>query len=481
MDKPFAWRRARTSLNAARDEQGKSSLLEHVFFVVLVLNATGLFRFLAAGFKEVDISHVSLALWGLMVVYLMAKADYLAPALREIRAWCVLLLVWPIVTVVRAPSIEIREIGLTFYFFLLFASTAIYVAANGLAGIRRVMTASLAISVIGLLLSMVMPDSFRAVAALADAETDYGGRPYGFFMQPNALATGLVLLFVAWFALWEHKTVVKEPVVLLAFLLTLLLTGSRTAMIAGVLVVAIHFVCQLKPGRTRYASVRALPFRATVMCCCMVAGVAAARVGVGSLGQYLQSSDDLVARATNLLHFRFNNDSSVLSDGSIQDRLSAQEVYWALVRERPWFGHGIGSETFYYETGPIHLVSHSSLLSCLMQYGSLYTLLFCLLLGRIYWHRQRATLEAKFRTNSILQFVIVVPLLFVVNGGILNMRVFFVVWGAFVGIAYFSQDAVERRAVNLTCRSNAERVMHSAPVTLHKRSERRGWPCRVHP
>ena len=152
-------------------------MFDNLFFVLLVLNATGLFRFVALVSADVDISQLTMLLWLFNVAYVIARAQYLAPYLRALSPWFLLLVLWPLATVFYAPALELREVGLAFYYFLLFTGTVLYGAANGWGAVHRVLGVSLAISLFGLILSMIAPEYFRGAATLAGAPNRLWGTP----------------------------------------------------------------------------------------------------------------------------------------------------------------------------------------------------------------------------------------------------------------------------------------------------------------
>jgi len=403
-------------------------MIDRLFFIVLVLNATGLFRFLAPQL-DVSIAQVSLALLMINVLYLFVKLKYTGELFfrRGMAGWLFVLLLWPLCTLFYAPSFEAREVGLQLYFFLLFFGTIVYTASNGLPAMHRVLNASIVVTVIGLVLSMLAPQYFTAVAELATAKVDKEGRACGFLLQPNSLAITLTLLFIGWFALWEHKSMLLQVAVVLGFLLLMLLTGSRTGMLVALIVVT----CILAPSwRQKLPSGKYL-LTAGAMIVCLAGGV----VGIRHYLLHTINDDvyreDLINRMQNMLSFRLSDEASIKNDGSIQDRLEAQAAYWALIKKKPFLGHGLGSDAYYQETGYLFLSAHSQALTCAMECGLLYPIVCCLLVVQLYRKRSRRDVERILQTNSIGQFVPVIIFLFIINGGLFDSRAFYVILGMF--------------------------------------------------
>ncbi len=407
-------------------------MLDTLFFVNLVLNATELFKFLAPqlGVRIGDISTVLLLF---NVFYLIAKLPYTTLAFHRMSIWLVLLVIWPLASVGYAPTIDFRSIGLTVYCFTLLYSTVVYTMVNGLPSLHRMLTVSLTITTLGMLLSMIVPGYFESVAKLADTQHEYLGRAYGFFLQPNRCGTSLCLLFIGWFAMWKRDTIVQEPIAVFTFLLLLFLTGSRTAALMGGVIVVLHLVHQWRVGFASSRSVRHSSWRYVVLGTCVLVGIVGARSCIQGVGHHAERRyGDLVARVEALLDFRLSLDGSIEDDRSLNERLAAQKVYWTMIAERPILGYGMGAESYLVENGLIHKSSHSALLTVVLEYGWIYSIAFVVLMLSLWRHRYRKAIEAALGTNSIVQFSCTLLVIFVINGGILDTRILYVVWGMFI-------------------------------------------------
>jgi len=132
-----------------------------------------------------------------------------------------------------------------------------------------------------------------------------------------------------------------------------------------------------------------------------------------------------------MLSFKLSADGIMADTGSVQPRLNAQAVYWSLVYEKPLFGHGFSSETYYKENHSITTSAHSTALTSAMEYGILYPVVFVLFMIQLYLNRNRARVDVLYQTNSIFQFVFILFFLFMINGGLFDNRTFYVVWGMF--------------------------------------------------
>jgi len=409
-------------------------MIDKLFFVVLILNATGLFRFVAAQ-VGVSIGQVSLVLLVLNIFYLVAKIKYSMLLFLRVGmgVWLFVLLLWPLLTLLYAPSFEIREIGLLLYYFTLFFGSAVYTVSNGLPTMHRVMFISLFVTLIGMPLSMMAPQYFEVVGMLANARTVEHGRAIGFFMQPNRLAVAFGFLFIGWFALWRRKNTLLEIPVILGFLFAMLLTGSRTGMLIAVIMVT--FILTYS-WRKRFTNRRYL-LKMSILVACLAGGIIVTRYYLSRRSDSdARREYDLVDRMETLLSFKLSH-GNIKKDTSIRERMDTQVAYLSLVKDKPLLGHGFGSDTYYQENGMIFLSAHSTALTCAMEYGVLYPFVFGLLCLSIYAKRSRRAVEKVFGTNSVVQFIVILLFLFIVTGGTLDNRVFYVVFGMFFAAAYY--------------------------------------------
>lgn len=412
-------------------------MLDKLFFIVLVLNATGLFRFLAPELG-VGIRQVSLVLLIFNSIYILARLSYLIPMFSKMLPWFVVLIAWPLATLAYAPTIELREIGLAAYRFTLFMGASIFTASNGLPAIRRVFLVSLVLTVFGQVLNMAMPGYFEAVAVLADARVLSMERAGGFFMQPNSLAIGLAFLFIGWLALARRDTVLREPIIIVGFLGCELLTGSRTGMVLGVVIVGMHLVYQWRAKIFRSRKVRYVSARLAVLVVCVFFGLFAMKFFIEIYGKQIdRDPGDLIDRMKMVLELDVSVHEELVQDTSLQERFSAQRVYWSLIKEKPFLGHGFGTREVYRGQGAIYSTAHSTMLSVAMEYGVIYPLVFILLLTMVFLNRHRGPVERALGTNVVTQFVLVTLLTFIVGGGLLVDRAFFVVFGMVHTAVYY--------------------------------------------
>ena len=354
------------------------NLIDKLFFAVLVLSSTGVFRFLAPPLDmllprlKVGVGDVTAVLLVMNTCYLIIRSEYILPLLRGgLARWLLVLSFWPLLTALYSPSFELREFGLALYFSSLLSASAVYTLANGLRSFHRLMLACLAVTAIGLVMSMITPHYFEAVARLTDGRVEYQGRSFGFFMQPNRAGCALSFLFIAWFAMCPYKNTLREAIAILLFLVLMLLTGSRTGAVIAGLTVALITIHSWQQARTRDSSLVKI---AAIALCLVVGQVGLSYYATLDNSMAAQTDSSLVGRMATLLSFKLTSAESVAADKSIQERVDAQTVYWELIAERPLLGHGFGSEAHYMANGPVFLSAHSGVIRSTMEYGVFYPL-----------------------------------------------------------------------------------------------------------
>jgi O-antigen ligase len=440
-------------------------MLDKLFFISLVLSLTGLFRFLAPQLGT-SIGQVSLALLVFNLFYLVSRFSYLQALGQRIIPWLVLLVTWPLATLIYAPAIEARQIGLLVNGAALFAGTAAYTMSKGPLAIRRVFWVALVVTYFGVVLNMAVPGYFENVALLADARVTSLNRPGGFFMQPNSLAIGITYMFIGWLAFARRNTVYFEPAAVLVFLGFLLLTGSRSGIIIGLLVAAFHFGFQWRSTLFRSQRVRGFSIRLAIFGTFGFFGLVGMKLFIEMYRPTVEvASGGLIDRIFNMLEFRLVDENiNIAQDKSVLARSEIQNLYLQLINERPILGHGFGAEAEFLEAGILFRTAHSTILTAAMEYGIFFPLFALLLLLLLFVNKNRPNLEKMLGTNAIVQFLAITSLLFVYSGGLLSDRVFLIVLGVLFVVSRAPSYIFRRPAVKPVKRSHTIPISTKHPV-----------------
>lgn len=414
-------------------------MIDRLFALSLILNMTGLFRFLAPQ-MGVSIGMISIALLALNLFYIFVNLPLSQRLLLHggMGGLMFILVVWPLLALPFGTVLRLREIGLLLFFFSLVFGAGLYAVKNGLHAIHRVMLVSLLISLVGMGLSMTMPGYFASVAEAAQAhiQSEGAGRAFGFFLQPNSMAVGMVILFIAWFACWEGKKSVLEVVAIMVLLVVILLSGSRTGMVLSALLVLFTLAFSWK---SYLRDARVLLKLVTLGILVLVSAVGL-RVYLSNQDTPLSSRQaDLIQRMEMLLNLKLTNEDSILEDESVTERMHAQKNYLDLIAQRPLTGYGVGANSQFLEDETLDLLAHSDFLMRALEYGVLYPVVFMLVMLRLYFRRRRREIEHALGVNAITQFVFLLLFAYVINGIIMDSRVFYVVLGVFATVVYNPQ------------------------------------------
>ena len=412
-------------------------MLDRLFFICLIINGTSLYSYLAF-LSGTKISDVSIVLLILQSVYIILKTrETLSIILKTQTAlWFLFIVVWPLATISYSSSYGVDDIGLAFYYFTLLLGTMIYISSVGFKKIFRILTISIGITLIGMIASYVNPRLFDGIAAISGGKTEFYGRPFGLFMQPNILATAIILLFIGWFALLQNRNRTLEIIILITFLAIILFTGSRLGILGAGLAIAISF---------SYSSFKRLIngelfIRLLLVSFCLLLVVITARQIIPNLKPSGTSvTAGLTERMDWVLNFRLTSGEKISESGSFTVRRQAQNNYWEHIKKRPLLGHGFDTEHQYLSNDIFTSSAHSQFLSSAFEYGIPYSIFFVFLISLIYCDHRKNNVQKVLGTNTILQFS-VITIFFFILGGLFEHRLFYIVLGIILSLYQLKQD-----------------------------------------
>lgn len=405
--------------------------LNIIFIIVLLLNLTGLFAFLAPLFN-VNISTISVVLLSLNCFYIICNFKDTGVLFRKkhIFYWFAFLIIFPLVTSTYAPQFSIRQIGLQIYYFTLLIAVSLYVLRNGFKRFHQMIAVSIIISGFGLVLSLFREDIFLQVALVSQNNLNFDGRAYGFFIQPNLAAMNLIMLFILWFAGLNKTKFINVCGSFSLLFLFISLTGSRAgfilSMILMFLVLSIKFK---KPFRVlinpKYVASILLSFG------CFLALIP---LILSFMAPYLpkhKGSFNIVSRIEAFSKMNLaQKDSKGIS--TVASRWEVNKYYFDMVTRKPIFGNGFDSATILYEKGILIRSSHNQYLQILFETGILGLILYLLLVIRMYIDPRRKKSELLLQTSSYKQFFIFIILQGMFTNMLLDSRVLYCALGCLV-------------------------------------------------
>jgi len=208
-------------------------------------------------------------------------------------------------------------------------------------------------------LSFINPFYFEKYSELTSSLIFYSARAYGFYMQPNAFAMGVLFNYI----LYDFTSQKTSKLLMIFTLVILLLAASRLGIILFVLYI-LYFIL-----KTNFFNILKILFFSSIALM-ITFNYVSRNPELKDILQRIESLSDVV--------------NQVNEDGSFNDRLIYQKKYVEKILEKPFFGHGIGSNIRLKEENKIYDLAHQAHLEYLLEGGVFYYLFFlCFLILNI--------------------------------------------------------------------------------------------------
>lgn len=417
------------------------SIGDFLFYPIIVIHLTSLFRVLAP-LGGTSVAAVSAGLCALVALY----AAYRVPtALKLIRAraatrWLVLLLLWPLASLLYAPALDLRVMGLLIYEFLIVLTTVTFVLANGWWVFHRIVGLALLLSVVGLILSRIAPDAFQAAAQLTGERVDQG-RAFGFFLQPNRAGAAFTLMFVVWWLGAGGRRATTTLAAVVSVLVLTGLTGSRGSLFVALCASALTVTLVLRE-RARVGKVRlSRSLRTAGISVVLITVVGAAFTGVRFAADRLSTSESSQEVGRRLASVTAPEGwSTVLEQQSVAARLAYQAQYVDMLGARPWTGYGLGAATYFQRRGVLLNSSHIVFLEVAFEFGIFYSLSLLVAVASLGRLREAVRGPACDANTMRVAFALIVLALSMFSNTVMTERTFLVLLGGIV-----ASDLLERQ------------------------------------
>jgi len=414
----------------------KEKILEVIFGIMIILNVSGVFRFL---FAQLGISigiYTFLSLL-LNLVYMLVNINLFKIILKKKQFWnwFIILLIWPLITTLYTTYHGLTDIIRLFFFFSLFASSVLFFVKNDIRVIKRIFGIGLLITVLGGVLSVLLPEIFQSTILAVNGNPYLSdlGRAFGFEIQANRLACNTSFMFIVWFSVqnWNNNSlkIILSALVLITFIL---ITGSRTGLVISFVII---FLIILNSLRYKKEFVKRIGNY-------LILGIVGIVLFISAAGFIAKRNPDTaLADRMNSIYELFSRDYNVSSkDGDLNSTLSVrselQLAYFNMIVSRPW-GYGFKGDLKYIEEGTLKMTAHSEMLTTAFQFGVLYPIVTILLFMNFLNKKKRRKIEEKLGTTVYLQFFIVFLLLFSYAQGTLISRAFLVTFASLYAMFYF--------------------------------------------
>lgn len=406
-------------------------IADWLYSLVLLLNLTGLFSF-TAPLLGVKVAAVSAAMLVFNLLYLGYRAPLTWRVMQRplVLVWAVILCWWPLLTAIYAPVVSTRHLGLQLYNLSLVLGAAVFTIANGWPALRRLAGLAVAVTAFGLVLSWMEPGLFTAVSRLTQSREQYGGRAFGFFLQPNMAAENTIYMSVLWMAGDRVVSVARTWARVVTMALTVLVTGSRSGFAAASLI-GILGVAQsgVRAGLRHRLSRGVRLLKAAVVLLVASGSFFLLLSTVNTSSEGLLSGS--LQRASSVL--ALDSGRRVAVDGSAVERVVAIAQYAGLVAQRPFGGYGLGSSDNFRERGLLIRSSHNAFIEASLNFGIPYVVAMVVALLATVRHGNRQAVEGGLGTGVVLQLVAAIALTGMVSNTILDSRVLLVALGAVIG------------------------------------------------
>lgn len=276
----------------------------------------------------------------------------------------------PLIVLTLTNSLDLRFYILQILYFTIFLLAIQFVNLYGYSMVNRIAVITLLFTGLFGAFSVVNPIFFKPFANIVDALWFYGGRAYGFYLQPNSYGMAINIIFLCVFASSKKD---RTTLVLIPLYITfIIISGSRSAMAVmglNLLLIAIRLAITNRRAMVYFGIIF---IGLTVFIIVIIVPVL--------IDQFALDGD--YAMLTERLFFMFGGDDNlgdmVEADGSMQDRLEYQAKYIDAIKERPLTGYGFGAQELLINKGKLIDTSHNTYLEILLQGGLPFFFLFVL-------------------------------------------------------------------------------------------------------
>lgn len=427
------------------------SIFDTAAIAVVMLNFTNLYTFLSG------MTGVSFKVFGsffilFMAFYLLINIRILEKILkhRQFIWFALFYAIIPIVTIVYAPHREIRYVGYTVNFLMIFLVTATWIYKWGWQRFSKYILASWFVCIVGIFLSYLVPGVFERVALLQESASGKGGgiwstvevaqedagRAFGFYMQSNRACQAVMMhMLILLPSFFYNRSLMRISILSVSFL-AVLLTGSRGGFMMMIGFSGLLFLYELKNGirvgERLKSGVSAIPKYLVIG----LLGVLAVFAAI-LLAEKSGYADKGQVAALRIFETLFSNEVDFVHDASVQARGMTQMIYIDRILERPLFGRGHFSDEWGVYTGLVPLSAHNMYLDLAYQYGIPVMLASYGLLFYLAFSREAKRMTEYFRFNFSMIAVVVFCIYAFLSNTIFDLRMFPALMAFWLMMLYF--------------------------------------------
>lgn len=226
---------------------------------------------------------------------------------------------------------------------------------------------SLLFTIVSGFFSIFNPFYFKQFAEIVNSLTFYGGRAFGFYMQPNSLAFAINIMYIGLIALGsKEKYVIYLYPLIFIILLT---TGSRSNFVGFVIISLFLFNFLMKNHKKEI-------LKTTLMLIPILLILFTLTFEYLSKTFQNREYEGMLTRASNILALNQDSIDKDFKSGSMAERLHYQQKYETLISQAPFFGYGFGIQQDLIDSGELEGAAHNAIYEILLQGGIIYLLFF---------------------------------------------------------------------------------------------------------
>ena len=391
----------------------------------------------------------------LLCAYIVVNLDVLGSILKTVSAWVwiVFMFAFPVLTLLYAPmGVPLDAVRLLlFSLMVIYGMILVYKADYRVIG--TIFGTALFITIVGGLLSQYFPSVLNSFAEnriqrkmgamLGDFYVSAFGRAYGFYMQPNELASNTVIFLIGFLCFYTTKTSILKIGAVLASLFVVVLTASRGGIITfigGMFIVFLYYIRHGMPIKTSKFTMghinplQCIAYFAVAAVTAFIIYMGTKQILFPTLGDsQLINKTNPIERIEKLL-----SGEDVISDSSVLSRYTLFMDYLSYSKNTIIFGEGYGGMSYLTMTNQFEGGAHNAFMLIIIEYGYLHFFLFA---ACIVWIWGRSLRHKTY--DSPYPFAALATVLFLIsmtNHNVLTMNSFNFTIGVLLGLLEIRKD-----------------------------------------
>lgn len=368
-----------------------NNIIKYISFLILFIILTKTYVFFASLLHTtVGVTTSIVFIISILIIFFQLKDFKLEIPKKWFKALFYFVIISAVVVTVLTRNYNMNTLMLQLFYFVIFLLTYLFYSRNyGNRLMFFLFLSSLLFTIAFAFLSVVNPSFFTQYGNLINALSFYGGRAFGFYMQPNSLALAINIMYIGIIVLApkEKYIIYLYPLIFVA----ILVTGSRSNFVGFAIISLFLFLYLMK--RHKKEILKALRVLIPI-------SIIIVYLSTDYLTKVFQDNQNK-AMSSRIVSM-FLQDNKALEDdmksGSMAERLRYQEYYEKLIAESPLVGYGFGIQQDLMASGKLKGSSHNVVYEILLQGGIVYLMFFIffmIFLIKNYFFIRRENIENK--------------------------------------------------------------------------------------